>query len=276
MNDGFNQLKVAKSFLQERLGDAPEIGLVLGSGLGLFAREIEEECSFPTQDIPGAIPSNVVGHQGKICLGQLDHQKVIIQSGRVHGYEGYSPAQVVFVVRALAHWGVRKFIISNAAGSTNPDFAPGSIVLIKDHINFTGQSPLIGKELFNGPRFPDMTDLYSAKLRSRLKEKLKENEHSVHEGTYIGVMGPSYETAAEVQMFRSWGADVVGMSTVWEVLALRQMGAQILGISCVANFGTGVSKTALTSEEVIEKMHEMFPLFSKAAKAAIQVFSSAR
>lgn len=276
MNDGFNRLKIAKSFLQERLGEAPEIGLVLGSGLGLFAREIDEECSFPTQEIPGAIPSSIVGHQGKICFGKLDQQKVVIQSGRVHGYEGYSPAQVVFVVRALAHWGVKKFIISNAAGSVNPDVAPGSIVLLKDHINFTGNSPLIGKEIYSGPRFPDMTDVYSEKIRKRLKESMNEDRDSVHEGVYIGVMGPSYETAAEVRLFRSWGADVVGMSTVWEVLALRQMGAQILGVSCVANYGTGVSKTALTSEEVIEKMYEMFPLFSKAAKAAVQVFSSSR
>ncbi|MDB5039084.1 MAG: purine nucleoside phosphorylase inosine and guanosine-specific [Bacteriovoracaceae bacterium] len=247
-----SSLEEAKAYLEREFGKAPKIAVVLGSGLSPFAKTLRESKKVSTASIPSSVKSTVVGHFGELVYGKSGSTSVIVLAGRVHGFEGHSPTQVVHNLRALRLWGVKKFIITNAAGSTSRKHKPGSLVLIRDHINFTGLNPLTGLELFGGPRFPDVSDAYSSKWRKQVLQIAKKLKFKMSEGVYAAVNGPNYETAAEIRMFFKLGADLVGMSTVWEVLALIQMGAEILGISCVTNFATGVTKEALSHHEVIE------------------------
>jgi len=235
------ELKKAVHFLDERFGAAPKLAAVLGSGLGSFSEELQSAESLSLESIPGANRSSVEGHRGELVVGHLEGHRIAVQSGRLHGFEGHAPNQVVFSLRALKLWGVKKFILTNATGATHSKVAPGALALLKDHINFTGDNPLVGKELYGGPRFPDMSDLYSKSWRELAKKVGKRLNLELPELVYIGVYGPNFETASEIKAFHQWGADIVGMSTVWEALALKQMGAELLGLSCVCNYGTGVS-----------------------------------
>jgi purine-nucleoside phosphorylase len=274
------QLELAVEFLKHTFGTAPTTALVLGSGLSGFLSQLSTGShSVSTSDVPGANSSSVLGHAGKLAVGKLQDSKlgtksVAILAGRIHGYEGHSPQQVVHILRALRKWGVKRFILTNATGSTQRTYRPGNLVLISDHINFTGLTPLRGAELFGGTRFPDMTDAYSKEWRKKARSIAKKLRIPIKEGVYIGVNGPSFETAAEIKMFAKWGAHICGMSTVWETIALRQMGAEVLGLSCVTNFGTGVSNKVLSHEEVLVATEKIQNSFAKLMKAIILSGSS--
>lgn len=245
-------LRAASEFLKTEWGPAPKIAVILGSGLSTFAKTLTGAQEISCEKLPGAVRSHVEGHAGRIYFGQLGKQKVLVQAGRVHGYEGHEPHQVVHNLRAYQMWGVEKFILTNAAGSTKKTYKPGDLVFLKDHINFTARNPLVGLETYRGPRFPDMSDAYSKAWLKRALNVARKAGISMKTGVYAAVLGPNYETAAEIRMFAKLGADLVGMSTVWETLAVKQMGAEVLGISCVTNYGTGVSKLPLSHQEVLD------------------------
>lgn len=263
-------LPKTKDFLKSQFGSAPEIAIVLGSGLSPFASEFKNSKSISSAELPGSVASTVKGHKGELVLGELGKTKVLAVAGRLHGYEGHSPTQVVHNLRALRIWGVKKFILTNAAGSTSKSYPPGSLVLIKDHINFTGRTPLTGLELFGGDRFPDMSEVYSLAWRKKALSIAKKQKLSLQQGVYLKVNGPNYETPSEVKMFGRWGAQLVGMSTVWEAIALKQMGAELLGISCVTNFGTGVTKQPLSHQEVIETTKSVQKTFNRFVSSLMQ------
>jgi purine-nucleoside phosphorylase len=265
-----NEIQTAAQFLNGRFGPAPKVAVVLGSGMSAFADTLTSHESISTQEIPGGMTSSIVGHAGKLVVGFAGATKAAVLAGRVHGYEGHSPAKVVFNLRALRVWGVKEFILTNAAGSTSKAYKPGSLVLLKDHINFTCQNPLVGKELFGGPRFPDMSDAYSKDWRKKVTAVAKKLKIQLKEGVYAGVLGPSFETPTEIKMFAKLGATMVGMSTVWECIALHQMGAKVLGISCITNFGTGVTSKPLSHDEVIEETKGVQAKFNQLMTAILE------
>jgi purine-nucleoside phosphorylase len=231
----------------------PRIGVVLGSGLGAFAEALTDALAIPYADIPGWPASTAIGHAGKLVMGRIGGLEVAVMSGRSHFYEGCSPAQVVFGVRVLGHLGVRTVVFTNAAGGINLTYQQGGLVLISDHINLQGFNPLIGPNDDSlGPRFPDMTDAYSAKLREIAKATAEELCIVLSEGVYVALSGPSYETPAEIRFLRAIGADLVGMSTVPEVIAANHMGLRCLAISCVTNMAAGILTRKIDHEEVLE------------------------
>jgi len=260
----------AKRFFEATLPRAPELTIVLGSGLSGFSKEISDSKIIPFSEVPGGVASSVVGHDGRIVYGTIKGKTVMALAGRIHGFEGHSPHEVAHMVRSIRSWGCRRFIVTNATGSTSLKFKPGQLVLITDHINFTWRNPLTGTELFGGDRFPDVSDLYTKDWRKKVLALAKKLKINLKEGVYGGVPGPYYETAAEIKMYRKLGADICGMSTVWEVLALAQMKAEVLGISCVTNLCTGVSKQTLNHEEVLENSKKAQTSFNKLVKAIIE------
>ena len=216
----------------------------------------------PYGEIPHLSESTVVGHAGKLVVGEIDNVRVAILAGRAHGFEGHHPYRVVRLPRALRTFGVKTWVLTNAAGSMKKRIKPGDFVLICDHLNLTGTSPCVGLELFGGERFSDMSEPYSKRLR-KLAQKISQPE-KLTEGIYTGVLGPSFETAAEIQMFKKMGGSIVGMSTIWEVLALKQMGAEVIGISCVTNYCTGILKgQKLTHDETLETTRYAAEKFQK-------------
>jgi len=267
----FQKAQEAAEFLKSRLGAAPEIAVILGSGLSGFSKELMDAKELQTSSIAHGLPSTVVGHSGKLFTGKIGRNSVAVLAGRVHGFEGHPPQQVVHIPRSLRLWGVKKFLITNAVGSVSPLLKPGSLALIKDQINLTMQSPLTGLETYGGDRFPDQSNLYDRDWRKRaiaIGKKLKMN---LKECVYAGVPGPAYETAAEIHMIRRLGGDIVGMSTVWEATALHQMGAKILGLSCITNLCTGVSKQPLSHSEVIETTAFAQKAFTKLVRAFLEM-----
>jgi purine-nucleoside phosphorylase len=225
------------------------MGVVLGSGLGAVADELSGRIEIPYSELDGWPPSTAVGHAGKLVLGSLDGVDVAVLAGRAHLYEGYSARQVVFGVRLLGALGVRSFIFTNAAGGINPDYQRGALVLISDHINLQGTNPLAGlNDDALGPRFPDMSEAYS----KRYREIARELDPELTEGVYAAVLGPSYETPAEIRYLRAIGADLVGMSTVPEVIAANHLGAKVLAISCVTNMAAGILPQKIDHQEVLE------------------------
>lgn len=248
-----DHIREASQVIQTRLGEPARLGIILGSGLGALADEVSDPIFIPYGEIPHFPTSSVVGHAGRLVAGRLEGVPVILMQGRVHAYEGYQREQVVFPIRVLNALGVRDLIITNAAGALNPDFKPGQIMLIEDHINLTGMNPLVGKNLDDlGPRFPDMSDAYGSARRERIKAIAEKVGVALQEGVYAGVMGPSYETPAEVRMLHRLGGDAVGMSTVAEVIAASHAGMKVTGMSVITNMGAGLSETALSHEEVTE------------------------
>jgi purine-nucleoside phosphorylase len=229
------------------------IAIVLGSGLGAFADQLAGNRAVPFTDLPGFPRPTVPGHKGRLVYGMLAQTPVLALQGRIHGYEGHDAAMVAFPARVLGVLGARALVVTNAAGACNPSLAAGDLMRITDHINFSGRNPLTGaNEDRLGPRFPDLTHAYDARLAQALEESARALGQTLRAGVYIQMAGPSYETPAEVRMARAFGADAVGMSTVPEVVAAAHMGIPVAGISCITNLAAGISQHPLTHEEVVE------------------------
>ena len=249
----FEKTSVAAEFVRSRMTVVPKIAIILGSGLGPFAYHVEHSISIPFAEIPHFPKPSVVGHSGLLVIGTLHGTPIIVMQGRVHYYEGYSASEVIFPIRVLKQLGIETLIVTNAAGGIREGLQRGQLVLISNHINFTGTNPLIGKnESKFGERFFDMTEPYSERLRGLAKAAAKKHGFSLSEGVYIAVSGPSFETAAEIRAFRILGADLVGMSTVHEVIVARHMNIEVLGISCVTNLAAGIQGKPLDHYEVLE------------------------
>ena len=243
----------AKRFIQGHTDVRPSIGVVLGSGLGAFADELTERIDIPYADIPGWPHSTAVGHAGKLIVGKLGALDVAVMAGRAHLYEGYAMHQVTFGVRVLQSIGAHSMVFTNAAGGINLALERGGLVLISDHINLQGGNPLVGPNDDRlGPRFPDMSEAYSRAYRQIAKDVAAEQCIAITEGVYAAMLGPSYETPAEIRYLRAIGADVVGMSTVPEVIVANHMGMKVLGISCVTNMAAGILPQKINHEEVLE------------------------
>jgi purine-nucleoside phosphorylase len=251
MNDEWNKVDQITSFLAERLGDPPAVHVVLGSGLGSAAGQLEGCREIEFTEIPGWPRSTVEGHAGKLLRGAIAGVEVLIQSGRIHLYEGYSPAAVTRPVRAAIGWGARTVILTNAAGGVGTAAKPGDLMVLEDHINLTGRNPLRGpNDDQRGPRFPDMTDIYDRGLRALALDRAAELGITLRTGVYAGMPGPSYETPAEVKMLESMGITAVGMSTVLEAISARHLGARLVGISCITNQAATTRGAKLTHAEV--------------------------
>jgi purine-nucleoside phosphorylase len=250
----YDKAKEAAHYIKERIGDrSPRVAVVLGSGLGGVADSITDAVELLYQDIPNFVNSTVDGHSGRLLVGGCGGVDVAVMKGRFHFYEGYSMQEVTLPVRAFALMGVRSLILTNAAGGTSPHLSPGSLMIITDHINLMGDNPLRGPndERF-GPRFPDMTGVYTRSYIAAAHETAREMGLVLAEGTYLGLRGPSYETPAEVRMLRDLGADALGMSTVPEAIVARHSRMKILAISCITNVAAGLSRQEINHEEVME------------------------
>lgn len=245
------RLTRAQEAVRARTDKTPRVGIVLGSGLGGFVDRVEGSVAIDYRDIPGLPTPHVAGHAGQLVLGEISGASVACLSGRAHLYEGHAPQDVVFGARLLAELGCGAVLVTNAAGGIHARLVPGTLMLISDHINLTGRNPLVG---FNderlGPRFPDMSAAYDPELRVAAHAVAREQGITLEEGVYAGVLGPSYETPAEIRMLATLGADAVGMSTVLEVIALRHRGVRVGGLSCITNWAAGISPTPLDHAEV--------------------------
>ncbi|PYX06235.1 MAG: purine-nucleoside phosphorylase, partial [Acidobacteria bacterium] len=252
-DDDFVTAESAATFLLSQTSLRPRIGLVLGSGLGAFADELSESTRIPYEQIPSFPRSTAIGHAGQMVMGKAECIPLAAMQGRVHLYEGYSPQQVAFPMRVFGRMGVRAVILTNAAGGINLKYKQGALVVVTDHINLQGQNPLVGAtdDRF-GPRFPDMTHAYCQEYRAMVLTAAKTLGKTVNEGVYAAMLGPSYETPAEIRYLRTMGADLVGMSTISEVIAARQMGIKVLAISCVTNMAAGILDKPINHEEVLE------------------------
>lgn len=243
----------AANFIREQYKSELEIGIVLGSGLGAFADKIEESVKIPYAEIPHFARSTVEGHAGRLVLGKVEGVNVVAMQGRFHFYEGYSLEEVTFPHRVMGLLGIKSLILTNAAGGINVDFEPGMLMLICDHLNLLGTNPLIGRndERF-GQRFPDMSYVYDRDYQELAMQEANSLGIKMRRGVYAALTGPSYETPAEIRLFRIFGADAVGMSTVPEAIVARQMGIKVLGISCITNLAAGVTDEPINHEEVME------------------------
>ncbi|MGN1386873.1 MAG: purine-nucleoside phosphorylase [Bacillus sp. (in: firmicutes)] len=262
----YESAKQSAQYIQSKITATPEIGLILGSGLGILADEIENAVAIPYSEIPNFPVSTVHGHAGQLVIGQLSGKTVIAMQGRFHHYEGYSMDKVTFPVRVMKLLGVEKLIVTNAAGGVNKEFTPGDLMLITDHINFMS-NPLIGAndERF-GPRFPDMSSAYDNEFQQVARTVAADLNIAIQEGVYFGLTGPTYETPAEIRMIRTLGGDAVGMSTVPEVIVANHSSMRVLGISCITNMAAGILDQPLNHEEVIEtteKVKSTFLLYVK-------------
>ena len=265
------KIKATANFIKERIKATPEIGIILGTGLGGLANEIEILESLPYNEIPDFPVSTVEGHAGRLIYGKLGNKEVLAMQGRFHYYEGYSMKELTFPVRVMKFVGVTHLFVSNASGGLNPDWHVGDIVLINDHINFFSEHPLHGKnENELGPRFPDMSKVYDERLRNKAKLIALENNISVKEGIYIGVQGPTFETPAEYKMFRVLGGDVIGMSTVPEVIVARHMGIRVFGISIITDSGVPGEIVEISHEEVQQVAMKAEPKMTRIMKELIE------
>ena len=250
--DDFTRAEAAAQFLLLQSTLCPTIGLVLGSGLGSFADELSEATRIPYANIPYFPLSTAVGHAGQMVIGNVGEVSVAAMQGRVHLYEGYSSSEVAFPIRVFGRMGIRAVILTNAAGGINLEYKQGALVVISDHINLQGTNPLVGPNDDRlGPRFPDMTQAYCKPYREITLQAASRLGKTVHQGVYAGLLGPSYETPAEIRYLRTIGADLVGMSTIAEVIAARHMGIKVLAISCVTNMAAGISDEVLNHEDVL-------------------------
>jgi len=253
MTDQFTLAEAAAQSVLQRTSLRPRIGLVLGSGLGSFADSLTEPSRIPFHEIPSFSRSTAIGHAGQMVIGKAGAVPVAAMQGRVHLYEGYSPQQIAFPMRVFGRMGIRSVILTNAAGGINLTYKQGALVLISDHINLQGNNPLVGPNDDGfGVRFPDMTHAYDKTYRAAAREEAARLGMTLHEGVYAALLGPSYETPAEIRYLRTIGADLVGMSTVFEVIAARHMGIKVLAISCVTNMAAGILDKPLSHQEVME------------------------
>ena len=270
MTDQFTLAETAAQSILQRTQLRPKIGLVLGSGLGGFADSLIDAARIPFADIPSFSRSTAIGHAGQLVIGKSGGLPVAVMQGRVHLYEGYSAQQVVFPMRVFGRMGIRAVILTNAAGGINLRYQQGALVLISDHINLQGSSPLVGPndDRF-GVRFPDMTHAYSKDYRNLAQEEAGKLGMTLHEGVYAALLGPSYETPAEINHLRIIGADLVGMSTVFEVIAARHMGIKVLAISCVTNMAAGILDQPLSHKEVLETGERVKTSFEALLRAVL-------
>jgi purine-nucleoside phosphorylase len=253
MSDQFTLADAAAQFILQRTPLRPRIGLVLGSGLGGFADSLTDATRIHYPEISGFPRSTAIGHAGTMVIGNAGATQVAVMQGRVHLYEGYSPQQVAFPMRVFGRMGIRSVVLTNAAGGINLNYQQGALVLISDHINLQGSNPLIGPndDRF-GVRFPDMTHVYTKDYREMVRAEAAKLGMTLHEGVYAALLGPSYETPAEIRYLRTIGADLVGMSTAFEAIAARHMGIKVLAISCVTNMAAGILDQPLSHQEVME------------------------
>ncbi len=270
MTDQFTLADTAAQLILQRTPLRPTIGLVLGSGLGAFADSLTEPTRVPYSDIPSFPQSTAIGHAGRMVIGKAGNIAVAAMQGRVHQYEGYSAQQVAFPIRVFARMGIKSVILTNAAGGINLSYSQGGLVLLSDHINLQGTNPLVGPndERF-GVRFPDMTHTYPRSYRKIAREEAAQLNVTLHEGVYAALLGPSYETPAEIEYLRRIGADLVGMSTVAEVIAARHMGLNVLAISCVTNMAAGILDQPLSHAEVMETGERVRTTFEALLKAIL-------
>ncbi len=271
----FSRASRAAKFIQSKTKLRPRIALILGSGLGAFADQLSSAKRIPFDTIPGFPRSTVEGHSGQLVIGQVDGVPIAVMQGRVHLYEGYSAKEVVFPMRVLGRLGIRAAILTNAAGAINLDYSQGALVVIRDHINLQGTNPLIGlnDDRF-GPRFPDMTQAYWKTYREIAHREAKRLGIQVHEGVYAALCGPSFETPTEIRYLKKIGADLVGMSTAFEVIVARHMGIRVLGISCATNMAAGILDQPLTHAEVMETGERVKNQFISLLRAVIPQIAS--
>ncbi|ADH99702.1 purine-nucleoside phosphorylase [Salisediminibacterium selenitireducens] len=264
------KMNEARQFIESKLDKKPSIGLILGSGLGVLADEIESPVVIPYNEIPGFPASTVAGHKGQLVIGELKGKTVVAMQGRFHFYEGYDMQTVTLPVRVMKAIGVESLIVTNAAGGVNESFQAGDLMIIKDHLNMFGTNPLIGpNDEEVGVRFPDMSQAYTKEYIELAHQAAKTVGISVQEGVYAGNTGPVYETPAEVRMLRTMGADAVGMSTVPEVIAARHSEMKVLGISCISNMAAGILDQPLTHDEVMETTEQVRHDFLRFVKEII-------
>ena len=270
MTDQFTQADRAAQLILQRSPLQPKIGLVLGSGLGGFADSLSDAAVIPYSEIPSFPQSTAIGHAGRMVIGKAGDIAVAAMQGRVHLYEGYSAHQVAFPIRLFARMGIKAVILTNAAGGINLGYSQGALVLIRDHMNLQGSNPLVGPndDRF-GVRFPDMTYAYCREFRQMAREESVRLGITLHEGVYASLLGPSYETPAEIEYLRRIGADLVGMSTVAEVIAARHMGLNVLAISCVTNMAAGILDQPLSHAEVMETGERVKSTFEALLRAVL-------
>lgn len=256
--------------IREKTSFVPQLALVLGSGLGGFAKEIEVECTIDYKDIDGFPVSTVTGHEGRFIFGRLGGVNVVCMQGRVHYYEGYPIGEVVMPIRLMKLMGAQILMLTNASGGINPDFKAGDLMLITDHISLFAPNPLVGQNIDElGTRFPDMSDIYSSQLRDIIKKTAQDNAIDLKEGVYVQLTGPSYESPAEIRMLGRMGADAVGMSTACEAIAANHAGMKVCAISCISNLAAGISKQPLTHKEVQETADRTAAVFTRLVKSSV-------
>ena len=256
------QIRAAAAYILSCTSYRPAIGMVLGSGLGDFADTLEDAVRIPYAEIPNFPVPTAPGHVGALVFGKKQGKEVVVLQGRIHFYEGLSQQKITLPIRVLAAMGIKTLVLTNAAGGVNLDFGPGTLMMISDHINYSGANPLIGQNLDAfGPRFPDVSDVYTKAIRAKVKAVAAEAGMKIREGVYMMFSGPNYETPAEVRMARIVGADAVGMSTVPEALVAAHCGMQVVGMSCITNMAAGVLDVKLDHSEVVEtanRVHDEF------------------
>ena len=252
----------AAQYIKARITEAPSIGLILGSGLGDFADGLENRVVIPFAEIPDFPQPTVEGHAGAFVIGSCQGKTVVALQGRIHYYEGHPQQVITIPVRVMALLGVKQIVLTNACGGVNLNFAPGDLMLISDHINYSGSNPLIGQNLDQfGPRFPDLSNVYTKELRTKIMKVAEKSGIALRQGVYVMYSGPNYETPAEIRMFRMMGADAVGMSTVPEAIVAAHCGMDVVGISCITNMVAGVLPQKLNHQEVVETaalVHDKF------------------
>src|SRR6201987_5675401 len=269
-HDLFVRAESAAQFLLSQTALRPKIGLILGSGLGAFADSLTDASRVPYAQIPAFPRSTAIGHAGQMVIGKAGAVVVAAMQGRAHLYEGYSAQEVAFPIRVFGRMGVRAVILTNAAGGISPQYKQGALVLIRDHINLQGHNPLVGANDDRlGPRFPDMTHAYARDYRATAHEEARRLGMTLHEGVYAALLGPSYETPAEIEHLRRIGADLVGMSTVAEVIAARHMKMRVLAISCVTNMAAGILDQPLSHAEVMETGERVKTIFEALLRAVL-------
>lgn len=266
-------LKKQLDFIRSKTNFIPQIAIILGSGLGALADEIETQCIIDYKDIPDFPVSTAPGHQGRFVFGRIENKNVVIMQGRIHLYEGYSPQQIANPIRLMKLMGAEILFLTNASGGINSDFHIGDLMVIDDHISSFVESPLVGKNDDSiGLRFPDMSEVYSKRLRTIIEKTAKEESTQIKSGVYLQFRGPNFETPAEIRMAKTIGADAVGMSTAIEAQVAKHCGFEVCGISVIANLACGISKTPITSEEVTETANRIAPIFKNLIKKSVGNF----
>ncbi|MBH48552.1 MAG: purine-nucleoside phosphorylase [Halobacteriovorax sp.] len=271
----FEKLEEASAYIKKQRDVRPQVGVILGSGLGAFVDQIQDKVTLAYDDIPHFKQTTVEGHEGRLILGKIGNVEVAVMQGRYHAYEGHHTDQVVFPVRLLARLGIDSIILTNASGGVNESYKAGDLVMITDHINLSGQNPLVGPNIAElGPRFPDMTKAYDPKLQEILMSQAKTQGVDLKKGVYAGVLGPTYETPAEVRMIRILGGDLVGMSTVPESIAANHLGLSVAGVSCVTNMAAGIENVKLQHSDIKEQALKVMQKFSSLLVESIKIIGN--